>query len=352
MSVRILKTMLALVPGLAHPALAQRAPVSLECVTEIGCLDCTGAEAFGSIVALSIGRGRVVVADRDEPHLRIFDLEGRRLAAIGPEGDGPGELRAPLEVSAASGGTAVLDLRRLRLAVLADHGTESAGVRLAGYPVAAAFAPGGSRMYGVLTELGSARVRVSEWMPARDARVVADSLPGFVLGSGPPPVLSLARAPDGAFVLGEGAERYRLLFFGAEGRLRRELVRDVARVRKSRTEIEDERARRRRGGGAPSPGGERQASAPGASDIDPLRVHFRGQALRFDETGRLWVRTERGQGVTVFDLFDSGGGYLGSVTVPGRVDAFALGDGHLAGEVQDDLGVSSVRIWRITLPQG
>jgi len=202
----------------------------------------------------------------------------------------------------------------------------------------------------VLTEYGSTRVRVSEWAPAGDARVVADSLAGFVLGSGPPPVLSLARAGDGAFVVGEGAERYRLLYFGAAGHLRSEVDRAVARVRKSDAEIEEERTRRRRGGGSePRPAGERQASAPGGgAEIDPLRVHFRGQALRFDEAGRLWVRTERGQGGTIFDLYDSGGASLGSVTVPGSIDAFALGDGHLAVEVPDELGVPTVQIWRVT----
>lgn len=344
-----LKIVAVLVLGIASGAAAQVAPVSLTPVVEIGCLDCVGAEAFGGILALSLGRGRLAVADRDEPHVRVFHLDGHGLTVLGPDGDGPGEIRAPLEVSVASDGTVVLDMRRLRLAVLADDGTERQGVRVEGFPVAAAFAPGGSRMYAALTDFGSASVRVVEWTASGTARVVADALPGISLGSGPPPVLSMARAPDHAFVIGEGAERYRLLFFGADGKLRREVVRDVERVSKSEDEIEEERARRQHGPGggrAPYSGAERQTVAGAAVEIDPLRVHFRGQALHFDETGRLWVRTERGR--STFDLFDPVGGYLGEVTLPGRVDAFALGDGHLAVEVLDEMDVPSVQLWRVT----
>jgi len=337
--------------GMAYPTAAQIAPVSLAPVIEIGCLDCAGPEAFGSIMALSVGRGRLAVADRDEPHLRIFRLDGHAVTVLGPEGDGPGELRAPLEISIAGDGTAVLDLRRLRLAVFADDGEVSEGVRLDGFPVAAAFGPGSSRIYAVLTEYGAATARVLEWAPGERARVVVDRIPGIALGLGPPPVLSMAHAPDGGFVIGEGRERYRLLFFGADGRLRREVERNVARTPKSEDEIEEERAARQgTPGGRRSapPENEQQAMPRAGVEIDPFRVHFRGWALRFDENGLLWVRTERGSGSTVFDIFDPVGDYLGELTLPGRIDAFALGDGHLAAEVLKDLDVPSVQLWRVT----
>lgn len=340
--------------GIANPIAAQIAPVSLAPVMEIGCLDCAGPEAFGSITALSLGSGRLAVADRDEPHVRIFRFDGHAVTVWGPEGDGPGELRAPLEISVAGDSTAVLDLRRLRLALFLDDGEAHEGVRLDGFPLAAAFGPGSSRVYAVLTEYGAATARVVEWRPGGRGRVVVDRIPGIDLGPGPPPVLSLASAPDGGFVIGEGHERYRLLFFGADGHLRREVERAVARAPKSEDEIEEERATRRgTPGGRRSPPtqDERQAMPRAGAQIDPLRVHFRGRGLRFDERGRLWVRTERGSGSTVFDLFDPGGEYLGETTLPGRIDAFALGDEHLAVEVLGDLDVPSVQLWRVTSPE-
>jgi hypothetical protein len=203
----------------------------------------------------------------------------------------------------------------------------------------------------VLTEYGAAAARVLEWAPGVRGRVVVDRIPGIALGPGPPPVLSLASAPDGGFVIGEGRERYRLLFFGSDGRLRREVERTVARIPKSEDEIEEERATRRgTPGGRRSdlPQAEQQTVPRTGAEVDPLRVHFRGRALRFDEQGRLWVRTERGSGSTVFDIFDPVGEYLGETTLPGRIDAFALGDGHLAVEVLGDLDVPSVQVWRVT----
>jgi len=49
----------------ANPLPAQEAPVRLTPVTTLGCDFCETPEQFGVVTGLSIGGGRIVVADRD-----------------------------------------------------------------------------------------------------------------------------------------------------------------------------------------------------------------------------------------------------------------------------------------------
>ncbi|HUE85793.1 MAG TPA: hypothetical protein VMO26_06910 [Vicinamibacterales bacterium] len=78
------------------------------------------------------------------------------------------------------------------------------------------------------------------------------------------------------------------------------------------------------------------------------RNHFNMDALAFDESGRLWVRTERGGlNGTAFDLFDAGGRHVGEVRVPMRVGVHAVCGGVLGGWVVNDDEVEFVQVWRV-----
>ena len=54
-----------------------------------------------------------------------------------------------------------------------------------------------------------------------------------------------------------------------------------------------------------------------------------------------------GDGETVFDLFASTG-YLGELRVLGDVETFHVGVEHFVTVELDELGIPSVRIWRLS----
>ena len=88
------------------------------------------------------------------------------------------------------------------------------------------------------------------------------------------------------------------------------------------------------------------------SAVPPERDHFEAYSLKFDERGRLWVRTERAAaGRTIFDVFDPTGHYLGEVEAPAQVSEFALGVGVLAAAASDSLGVQRIRTWTVSGPE-
>src|SRR5688572_27620095 len=78
---------------------SQQAPVRLERVSRIGCVDCTGPEMFAGIQAIAVGSGRVIVADRSAPYIRVFDVNGKSLRAFAAKGNGPAEQQLPIHVS-------------------------------------------------------------------------------------------------------------------------------------------------------------------------------------------------------------------------------------------------------------
>src|SRR5688572_30461181 len=82
---------------------SQQVPVRLERGTRIGCVDCAGPEMFAGIQAIGVGNGRVIVADRAAPYLRVFDLNGKTLKAFARKGNGPGEQQLPIHVSPRAG---------------------------------------------------------------------------------------------------------------------------------------------------------------------------------------------------------------------------------------------------------
>ena len=79
-----------------------------------------------------------------------------------------------------------------------------------------------------------------------------------------------------------------------------------------------------------------------------LKPHIAIDGLRYDDTGRLWVHTMRGDETnTVLDVFAPGGGFLGSVTLPKRITSFALGGSYLATAGENEDGIPVVTVWTV-----
>jgi hypothetical protein len=317
-------------------------------VATIGCGMCAGPDEFGSITGIALGAGRVVVADRDPPHLRVFGPDGTFLHTAGADGEGPGELRFPLAVAVTEEGMAAVDMRLSRVVQVDHQGQERGTLRLPSFPLAASFAPGTDELDVSLADFRAREATIHRADGAEGWRTLSERVDGLQLRSpGEPPLLfSLARAPGGGLAVGVASESYRLLFLDTAGAVVREVTRDVPRTPRTSEEIAALRDALARGpaGRRRADGGGRAVSTP---EVDPLRPHFGPDALRFDPEGRLWVRTARAREGTLFDLFDAEGGYLGEVRVPGRVQAFGMGDGLLAAAVLDDYDVATVRIWRV-----
>ena len=84
------------------------------------------------------------------------------------------------------------------------------------------------------------------------------------------------------------------------------------------------------------------------SGTPDLKPHAAIDGLRFDDTGRLWVRTMRGDHTrTILDVFSPSGSYLGEVVVPFPMGAFSLAGRRLAADVEADDGTRRVMIWEV-----
>ena len=105
----VLKTVLATLSLIAAPVQAQesrpirpaesQARLKLEEVLSIGSLS-GEYDAFGRVAGIALdSRGRILVADRQGAHFKVFDPSGAYLATVGRRGEGPGEFASPSDIS-------------------------------------------------------------------------------------------------------------------------------------------------------------------------------------------------------------------------------------------------------------
>lgn len=314
----------------------------------IGCRMCDGPSAFREIQSVYVAGDHVVVTDADEPHVRIFPLvatAGTAVRTLGPEGDGPGELRTPLTaVLHGEGSVTVVDLSQKRITEFGPDDEVVSTGRINAFPAGAGYAVGAGRLLFTITDFKSGLALV---------RAVGDGQLDTVLtkvpfqDDGVMRFTSPAVRSDGSFAFGEGSEEYLIHLYTPSGKLARSLRREVKRRPRTGEEIAARRDRWSLAGQ-----GRRRADGGGAGpevEVDPLQPHFGSlSALQFDERGRLWVRTSRASaGRTVFDVFGVDLDYLGEVSVDREVGVYSVRDGWLAGVTEDELGIQGVSVWRV-----
>ncbi len=335
----------------ARPGLAQLP--RLELVVEIGCETCDGPAQFGSILDLSVDpSGEVLVTAGEAPMLRRFDRNGRPVWAGAARGNGPGELQRPMRGMLGPGLTQVVDLSQRRVTRLDSTGRYRSSAPLRGFPAAVA-AQGRTGAFVVLLDDFRGGLRLERWTPA-DSGPASVTLPPAPESPAPGTIVfpALAASPEGEIALARDINTYRIEVLGPDGSERRVLTRDVLRVRRTAAEREaldriTARAAARvgaeRGRTGPPPG---VAPRPGG---DPdLKPHIMIDGLRYDDGGRLWVRTMRGdESVTVFDLFSPAGAFLGEVRIPAAVGRFALAGQWLALSAETEVGYPVVRLYTV-----
>jgi hypothetical protein len=343
--------LLLLVASSAHTQ-----PPRLTPLTTIGCESCGTTALFTRIRALGISpAGEILVVDNTAPLIRIFTLAGQPRTSLGRAGDGPGELRNPIAIARRPDKSfEIVDIGKRALLRLDSAGNDRGLSQFDGFPTTASFAPRNNFALIGITGPRTPDVRIVRVTPEnRTTEIMQAGMKEFPLRPpNNPDGISIAVADDGSFALGDGAGEYVIRRYAADGSFRGEIRRDVAKVKRTPEEIR-ELAQRRDGELAKMQemmgrSGRAAAPMPGHTDGIPLeRNYFDPDALRFDEKGRLWVRTERAPpGSTIFDVFDSAGRLMGEVRLGHTIRDYALGTGMLAVVTTNGNGFEQVVVWR------
>jgi hypothetical protein len=167
----------------------------------------------------------------------------------------------------------------------------------------------------------------------------------------PSQFVALAAATDGRFAVGDGTMHYRIRIYGDDGRVIRDVGRDIPRTRRTAEEVAEETRRRERSMARANAMRRQEARGAGPATRQPVpeeKPHFMVDALAFDPAGRLWVRTERGDlRATVFDIFDRDGRYTGELRVNQRLGRFVVGTSFIAAVTFDENEAQYVVVFRI-----
>ncbi len=318
----------------------------------IGCESCGDAREFGEVVDVAVDpSGGVLVLNSRAPFLRRFDNGGVWQWSAGTTGGGPSEYRRPLWVIPSPDGVQVVDMTARRVSRLGTTGRFESSAPLRGFP--AAVATQGTRgTFVVLFDDLRGGFRLERWTAADTGRPLVAPPSTEPRAPGVMVFTAMAVGGDGALALARDVNNYRVQIIGADGTLRRTITRDIPPERRSveeRAALERirvraaERASTERGTAA-----RNAPSVPRPSGDPDLKSHIAIDGLQYDDAGRLWVRTMRGDhAVTVFDVFSPSGDFLGELRVPGRLGSFSLAGPWLAAAFEGDDGVPLVRVYRV-----
>ncbi|NKB88279.1 MAG: hypothetical protein GKS06_08675 [Acidobacteria bacterium] len=320
-------------------------------IATLGCGDCDGPDAL-AVVSVEVYQERVVVRDKYEPLVRIFDLGGGAPQTFGVLGEGPGEF-GPIELPI----FATSDARLFAYELEAMHEYSSAGEHLAAFdwpmrlPIGHYFDTAG-RLAVISAPPPYARrdrrdVEVIEYRPGADdfgphVLVPADALP-YADDSGDRTLVStIGISPAGDIVLGDPID-YVIFWYDREGALLDRVV--LERQPPSVPPMEQRRYE------------EWRRNLAVTDELKSRNPHFVNSGFHFDDAGRLWVQTLRWSGAgderttTTFDVFDEQHEFVGSVEVPvaltGNWPTTTIRRDLLAGSYIDADGHHRVAVWRI-----
>ncbi len=323
----------------------------LEMVAEWGCEACTGPDLFGAIEQVAVAvDGTVFVTDAYEPVVRRFRV-GSEPIAFGREGRGPGEFGLAWNIDVVGESVIeVIDVELRRITRLDFDGNELSTRPLPRFPTAASYSRQQRAWFMSAMDFNTRTARAMRLDDGSEDLVVAagNDFPldedGNVARFFP-----IAARPDGGVAVGDGNLEYRVRLYGPDGAPSGEIHRPIERIAKTPEELDAERTRRRANTlRVEAMDGEAAGGALPAPRVDPLKRHFHLNSFRYDDDGRLWVLTGRGdESRSVFDLFDPSGAFLGELVVPGAVTRFAIGGSWLVTAAFSDAYFPVVRLWRM-----
>jgi hypothetical protein len=341
---------------------------TLEEEVRIGSTDGTGPDVFGALAAIAVdARGRIFVLDNRARQVRVFAPDGSHIRTLGRSGAGPGEFGYPIGMTIAPDQSLlVVDFRNRRFTVFDSSGAFRAmhprPVTWMRIPWPGSLEPTGALVDVALLAASDPRnpnevlVRLSDAFQIRDTIPLPQHQPSqmTVRRSDGAAVMSFAdpfsprlvwRFDPRGFVWATLTERYEIAQMGLRGDTLRLVRRSVARIAVSGAERDSGLALIR----------ERTASAGANATIDrqPRIPDSKPAVETFHVSGDgyLWVEPSRADGEPQrFDVFDSAGRYMGSVSPPDGIASDPLpvftGDA-IYGVVRDTLDVPYVVRLRI-----
>lgn len=339
-------------------AAAQRVPVlsPVPVPASLATLEFTGS-ALAWIDDSTLG-----LIDSDAKQVVTADLRRGPLHRYGREGNGPGEFRAPSFLLSRGGEVVVYDISTRRVSrfdaarrFVKSFPTPGATLQLLSWNgdlvriAWTSFMPDGGPYISDL-KLADGSLAERFRVLARDSSL-ASPMPG---GSGNTPFLAFAAAPDGGVVVGS-PRHYRIIRFDSIGRVVRRFGRPLPPVFRTQGEIDSILAQSGRMlAGTPVREGQRADLATRLREAlgkEP-KPHFPWMGgIAVDPDGRAWVLTARGTTRTEFDIFSATGDFLGTVSAPGRVVAFAIRAARVALLTErtegDAEGFQGIDVYRI-----
>jgi hypothetical protein len=314
----------------------------------IGCESCGGPEQFGSIWDVSVSpAGEVLVTEKDAPMFRRFDPTGKSVWTGGVKGRGPGEFILPIRAAFTPKGFTVIDMTNSRITDLSAAGEVAGTLPLTSLATTSGVNGRGDMVLG-LDDMGRAFRVMGRSSAAAELKQVV-RLPGSFANK------SVALAPDGSIAVNLDGDKYEIARFDAQGRSLPPIVRDLARPRRSSVEEAEYQARANRGAAMVSAemkkggGSGKAAPLPIPPEQRGLKPHVAVDGLRYDDRGRLWVRTLQGNETkTVLDVFAPNGSLLGAITIPMRITSYSLGGSYLVAAGENEDGVPVVKVWTVS----
>ena len=368
-------------------------------VYRVGIVDGDGWEAFANVRSLAFdAHGNLYILDVGQHHVVVLDPQGQLIRTFGSRGQGPGELRSPMNLTVlGSGEVAIFDMGHQSFQVfspegghLRNHPTrmdegfpgmrpyphgDSGVVSISGWIVMAQSGSGVERPTTApirrweLSGEGGVHVMHEAWLPppveGEGSTVGGIHLPATRAFT---PVARLAVLPDGDLLVADSST-YRIARIGVDGSPQGTLGRDILPVPVTHRERETERDRRfaaLEDGGAPQvsvifhgSGGD-GLTVPGADQMTEIqRTQIRNltfwpelsviRDLAADRAGRIWVARNAGVGEPgPVDVLAPGGELLRSFTPDFGPLPGAFGPDDLAAWVEtDELDVPFVVVRRV-----
>ena len=367
----LLLALLILTPGGPLTAAQARWRVSEQPVVTLGDVENDTAQLFEVVAgATRLRDGRILVGDRDEHSLHLFESDGRLVRSFGRKGGGPGEFNYLAQLWRCGDSVVTWDIDGHRASVFDLEGRFVRMFRF-GSPEAGAGVPYGSacNRRGVFVHSGwgdmrpstpnNYRGQVAFWTSRADSSVLlrlgrrpgserrVHVVDGQIVGSAP---LEFGRQTEVA--IGSGriylgiAERYEILVFSASGD-------SLEPIRKNRAPAPvtaaDTRAVLERRLATVRPD-RRQATETDHASYPYPKVFPPYAALRVDALDHLWVQDyPRAASATVlWSVFNPAGRQVAEVALPRDLEVFEIGSDYVLGRYLDpDEAIPQVRVYRL-----
>lgn len=311
---------------------------------EIGGAARDSVDLFRVTSVLRLSDGRIIVAEGSPPRLLAFDSAGTLLRTAGRRGSGPGEFEAIAWLQHVDGDSLLMYDPRLRRASVFDDSLRF----VRSFSLQAAETGGIPPMIGSFEDRSLLATSQRVVPPPPDGGMVrpklvllhyspegdsGDSL-ATVVGNEAAVVQGIIARPPFAkktrFAIGPDefvvatAERFELLVFGQDGRLRRIFRRTME----------------------PIPVAETDAARFGLVELEGNLTYPSIDAVLLDPDKNVWVKEhQRPDSAATWVVFDSLGRWQGAMTPPRGFEPMYVGRRFILGVWRDEMGVESVRLY-------